>query len=46
MNLKTQNNIPSSHAVWVAAIEFGAATTKRKIIARIARSNQMASAPG
>jgi len=38
--------MPNNHAVWVAAIEFGAATTSRNIIASVARSSQIPSGPG
>src|SRR5580765_4169832 len=38
--------MPISQAVWVAAIELGAATTRRKMNARITRSSQVPSGPG
>jgi hypothetical protein len=44
-NRSSQNSIPSIHAVWAAAIEFGAATTNRNIAATMARSSQMANGP-
>src|SRR5205807_900634 len=42
----TQNSNPSSQAVWVAAIEFGAAMTNKNSVAMMPRSSQRPSGPG
>src|SRR5215813_1318782 len=41
----SQKSSPSIHAVWAAAMEFGAATAKRHIAPTIVRSSQIAAGP-